>query len=588
MPNVNSGKDVSALYEQRRKNRDAEIALYTQVEMAIKGHIPTDYQRLFTESDVKLQLRTIRSADDSLTKFLSEIPILPHVPSLGKRESDTSRTKAENVEKVIFGYHNGSAMRGGVDFSGIAFQLARHQVRFGDGCLVANPDSYRKLVYLEAIHPKHHYPPDGWHSFAGEPLDKTLLMFEMTLGECKARFACDDTEMLISLSNAFKPKAYGVSAPQAEDSVKVKVGIYRSRDAWYAVAMGGDKDVVLLQSETGDRGHPGVCGVVSLKQFESEPLFLGTIGLEAGLMKVLNQQIQNTERINKATTIGPPLLNDQLVIGGYNEVNMALMQGRTFQPYRMAPDSPNNLHQVMASLLSLSQMFNYNPESNMGSGQAVSGKAINQLQAGPRTLVTNILFAPYKPAFPRIYDDCMDMELNLWPNDKKTIVGKAGKANFEVDYIPNTALKGFKGRVRIEDARPGGYNAFLEAVQKHDAGMASLRDLLEADPDTGNVEETIRRIETEQTSGFLKAAFEGLGSSDPLQGMKLAAELLNRIQSGKSRDEAIQDMLAAGLLEPPAPEPEMGGALPPEVAAMLGGGGEEMGAIPSLAEARGF
>src|SRR5688500_15301492 len=127
-----SGNDLSALYEERRKTRDAEIVSYNEVEAAIRGELPTEYRKLFTASDVKLKLRTIRSADDSLTKFLAEMPILPHADTLGKRDSDPARKKAETVERVVHGYYNGSAMRGGTEFSGIRFQLARHQVRFGD------------------------------------------------------------------------------------------------------------------------------------------------------------------------------------------------------------------------------------------------------------------------------------------------------------------------------------------------------------------------------------------------------------------------------------------------------------------------
>src|SRR5687768_17854322 len=110
MPNdvPQSTRDVSTLFEERRRTRDVEIGLYNEVEAAIKGHIPEQYEVMFAETDVRLQLRTLRAADDSLTKFLSEVPILPHVDPLGKKMSDTQRNKAETVEKIAHGWHNGS------------------------------------------------------------------------------------------------------------------------------------------------------------------------------------------------------------------------------------------------------------------------------------------------------------------------------------------------------------------------------------------------------------------------------------------------------------------------------------------------
>ena len=587
-----SYRDICSLYESRKQERDGEIGVYRVIRQAVEhGTLPEDYNRLFTESDVKIQLRTLRAARDSLVKFLSEIPILPHVPSLGNRDSATAKEKSEKVERVVYGYHNGSAMRGGVEFDGITLQLAYHQVMYGDGCLLVNPDRDRKLVYLEAQDPAFHYPPKGWHPWSQVPLDNTLLVYEMTLGEVKKRFCYhpDKTvksDVMQRVNNAFNKRGWMTDSSDY-DRYNVKVGVYRSREAWMIVLL-GDRDAVLVESQEGDPGHPGVCGVASFKQFSGEPVLLGQLGIEAGLMKVINQQIQNTERINKATTIGPPLVGDELRIGEYNEVNMALMQGRTFQPYRMAPDSPGNLTQVLGSLLSLAQMFNYNPDSNMGAGDANSGKAIQQLQAGPRTLVTNILFSPYKPAFPRVYDDCMEMELNLWPNERKNITGYKGRERYEIEYTPSAALQGFKGQVKIEDARMGGYNAFLEAVQKKDAGMASLRTVLEKDPDIRNVEEELNRIDSESVEKFVNAAFEALGGTDPLTAIKASAEVKKRIDSGKSKFDAIQEVIAAGLLEPPAPPDAMAGGMPPIPPELMGAlGGEEM-PTDSLTAARGF
>ena len=585
-----SHRDISALFNDRRKTRDAEIAAMNAVDGAIKGHIPDAYNALFADNDVRIALQTTRSAYDTLRKYLGEVPVLPHVDPLGKRESNPTRDKAELVEKIMHGYHNGSALRGGPSFELTTNLLADYQVAFYDGVMLIHADHERKLIYFEAKDPRCHYPPVGWHPWSMNPLDGTLLVYEMTLGQVKQTFGYDTygnarSDVITRLNNAYKP-AWGAGGNfTVNDSQIIQVGAYRSREAWFIVAL-SDTDIVLSESETGDKKHPGVTGVVSFKQ-HGAPLLTGQIGIEAALMKVMNQQIQNTDRINNASTIGPPLVGDKMVVGGYNVVDLSLLQGRNVPIQRLAPDSPNNLTQVMGSLIALAEKFNYNPESASGGGPAVSGKAIQQLQAGPRSLVTGILFSPHKTAFPRAYDDGMEMELNLWPNEKKTIRGRNGKQTFEVDYTPSAALQGYRGHVRIEDARPGGYNAKLEAIQSHDAGLAPLIDVLEADPDVKNVQLTLRRLEAEQTGKFLQAAFEGMAAQDPIQAARLSIELLKRIRSGVSRDEAIASMAEEGMLEPPPPPPEEmmpggGGGLPPELAAMMGGG--DMPALPPPAD----
>lgn len=599
MPDVpQSHEDISAIFNARKKTRDLEIQQMNEVEQAIQGHIPTQYEGLFTDKDIKIQLQTTRSAYDQLRRYLSEIPVLPHVDTLGKRDSDTARDKAETVEKIAHGYHAGSAMRGGPSFDVQTGILADYQVAFYDATIVVHADHDRHIVFMDVVDPRCHYPPIRWTPWSQSPLDGTLLVYDLTLAEVKRRFAYDaygdvKPDVMMRLNNAYKSVwGYGDSTA-TDDSQMVQVAYYRSKEKWLCVAM-SDTDVVLSESEAGDKrkdgspAHPGVCGVVSFKQ-HGLPLLAGQVGIEAALMKVMNQQIQNTERINKAPITGPPLLGDTLRWGEYNVVDTATLNGRSIPVQRHAPDSPNNLTQVMGSLIALAEKFNYNPESNQGQGPANSGKAIQQLQAGPRSLVTNILFAPYKTAFPRAYDDCMEMELNLWPNERKTVTAKYGKRTTEVEYTPSTALAGYKGRVRVEDARPGGYNAFLEAVQKKDAGMASLQDVLERDPEVRDVQQTMRRIEQERNGEFAQSAFEALGGQDPLLAIRAAAEIDKRISSGQTRQKAIQDMAAEGFFDPPAPPDAMAGGMPPIPPELMGmPGGEEMGLPGGLAGARGF
>lgn len=584
-----SHRDISAVFAERSTTRDAEIALMNEVQGAIDGVMPATYAGLFTSKDVPIRLQTTRSAYDSLRRYLAEVPILPHADPLGKRDSNQARAKAELVEKVCFGYHNGAGVLGGPSFDATSSRLADYQVAFYDGVMVVCYDLARKVVYLVEKDPRCHYPPRGWVPWSQTPLDGTLLVEEMSLGEVKKRYAYDsygDTipDVMGRLNNAYAKKFGWGDNQTANDAVMVKVGYYRSRDAWMCVCL-GDTDVVLVESQTGDAHHPGVCGVVSFKQ-PGVPLLLGQVGIEAALTKVINQQIQNTERINKAPITGPPLLGNTLRWGEYNVI--APKVGSSNVPVqRHAPDSPNNLTQVMGTFLGLADKFNYNPESNQGQGPANSGKAIQQLQAGPKSLVQTTLFNPYKTAFPRAYDDAMEIELNLWPNERKTATGTKGRQAFEVEYTPSALLQDYKGYVRIEDARPGGYNAFIEATQKKDAQLMSAQTVMEQDPDVRDVEEERRRMALERNEDFVRAGFEALGSKDPLMAIKVAVAVNQLISSGKSEAEARQMVVEQGLLEPP-PETEMAlPELPPGLPAELAGAFAE-GPPPSLPAARGF
>lgn len=582
---VGSPRDLSAIYEGRRERWDPWHAAQDIVEQAIFGNLPTKYNDLFADNDIRLEIRTIRTADDDLTALTSKVfPIL--VNPLGKRsDSKTALDNAERVEKIAYGWYDGAAQRGGLEIDGIMHQLARHQVRFADGVLRVLPDYNRKLMFFEALDPRCHFPPSGWTPWSQTRLNDTLIVTEMTLGEVKARYAREDPTIMMRLNNAYSKMT---STPSGEwvqdDRQKIKVGQFYCRDYWYVAALGHEDSITLLETSYGDPGFPGVCPVTSFMQFESEPLFMGQIGIEAALQKVLNQEIRATDKMIDGPIVGPKLLGDKWNPVGYNIVDTQSGE-KVFMPQRMGPSSPLNTERVLGSLVGLARILNRNPESFQGGGDASSAKAVQTLQAGVRSTVEDILWAPFMNAFPRVFDNCLEMEQNLWPNERKTAQGTRSKQTFEVDYIPSVHLEGYLGRIKIEPGMGlGGYQAKLDLMQHEQGGYISKQTLREMHPDIKNVQEETRRIEREQVEAFANAAFEALAASDPLTALKADFELMKQIQSGKSKFEAIQEVINKGLLEPP--QQEMPGM--PQLPPGLPGSPELPGPPPSLPAARGF
>ena len=584
---IGAHKDLGALVNERSDHFSHLYGTYRIIDQAIKGILPRSLEEeLFADGEVKIQVRTIQNADHNLTRLASKVfPI--KVDKLGKRDSQKAEDDAERVEKIAYGWYNGSALRRGPEIDALMFQFARDQVRFFDGCLLIRPDYNRKLVYFDRVHPTMHLPPVGWTPWQMNPLNNTAIVKEMTLGECKAMYGDGDRTVIMRLENEFNRKVSTSSGNYiTDDTQKVRVAHFRSRDYWCAAALGKTNAITLFEMDHSTPGFPGVTGVVSFQNFETEPLFMGQVGLEAAMQKILMQEIQGAQQMLTGPIFGPDLMRD-IDWNGYNPISDQNGQ-RLFQPQRMAPNSPLNLERVFGSLMGLSNLHNFNPPSMSGIGEANSGKALKELAAGPHSIVQDILWAPFKNGWARAFDDAAEMEMNLWPNEKKKAVGIKGKTPFEIDYTPITALRDYPGRIKIEQGFGlGGYQQTLDGMQRVQMGGMSLQTFMEMTPDIRDVGSEMRKIEAEQLSKFADAAFEASAASDPKTALKALAAIKERVDKGMSKFDAIQEVINAGLMDPPpAPEAPMPG-MPPELAAMMGGavGGAT---APPLSEARGF
>lgn len=582
-----SPKDLGSLWSNRAPYyATVHKAMDEVLKVIEKGEFPDKYQELFSPKQQVTNLELTRSAHQHLTALSSKVfPI--YVPPKGN--SDTKRKEAERVEKIAYSYNSGAFMRGGADIDQIMHNLAYFSTACGDAVLVAYPDYKRKLVFFKVRDPRSHFPPLGWSPWSEAPLDNTLIAYQMTLGELKARYS-DSASELDQAYNKMTTSRNVVRRSRIDDSTPLWVGEYYSTDAWYVATL-EDTVVVLVASEHDDKGHPDVCPVSCMTQMSAtdpkgRPVFLGQLGLEAASAKVISQEIEAAEQM-----LFGPIAHTPFVGGGFqwNQPNI-------FDPnwpgtpamQRLAPSSPFNTERLLGSLVGLSRILNLHPESASGAGEAVSGKAIQTLNQGPRTIVQDILWVPYMTGMPRGYSAGAKMEINLWPNDRKTATGKRGKSSFETEYIPSVHLAGYEDRIKIEPGLGlGGYQAVLDYEQRYGAGLMSRRTFMEQVPDIRDAEEEIRRIESEEIEKSNSVAFEALAGVDPMTAIRANAEIKRLIdEDGISKFEAIRRVIESGLLQPPAPEAPPG--VPPDLAALVGGGAPEALPPPSLAAARGF
>lgn len=580
MDRPQKAQDLASVFHSRLESHSHRFSVMNEVEAAVHGRLPERYGPLFAEpeKEVRIELRTIKTADQDLTALTAKVFPISVDPKTSAQENVKS---AERVEKVAYGYNNGAALRMGPEMDAIMFQLAQHQVRFADGCLVAYPDYDKKLIFFHVVDPRNHLPPVGWSPYSPAPLDESMICYELPLGEVKRRFPGSMTQ----LDQVYQRSTFGPGGKRTpDDKMMVKFAMSLGTESWYASTVNGDKTVVLSQSEAGDRNHPGVCPITSFMQFGSDPLFTGQIGIEVALQKVMSQEIRGTEQM----LTGPIFVSGMDGDINWTGVNkLSTLGGEKPMVQRLGPTSPLNTERVLSSLVNFARIFNRNPESFQGGGDANSAKAVQTLQAGVRSTVQDILWMPFKNGFPRVYDNCMKMERNLWPNEKKTVRGKTGRSAFEIDYVPSVHLDGFDGRVKIEFGFGlGGIQQSIEAIQKNGAGMLSKRTAIEYDMGVRDVDAEMRRIESEEMGEVLTQVMAAKGE---LLSLSALAAIIKKIESGKTKVEAITEAEEEGLFDPPPVEDPMmamaGGApppggLPPELAAMMGGGGGMPASLP--------
>lgn len=584
MPNDIPGSfaDLKNIYHTRSQDKAALYGLYSEIEGATEGKRPSKYDKLWHEDDIPVEFRSIQLAAMDLTGMATKIFNI-EVASTGDTKE---RQKAdEKAEKIAYAWNEGSRNLGGDSWLDIMGEWARLQVLFLDGCFMFMPHYESKTLFPQIRDPRNHFPPIGWSPLSIAPLDNTLIAYKTSLGELKRRYP----DKAAALDQAYMRSIYGPRGVKStpSDSLVVTVGEFYGTGAWYVATL-EDKGVLLAASETGDRGHPGVCPVVTSRRHGFEPIFAGQLGLEIMLQKVLTQEVQATDEMLHGPISGSKIVGDVLRWDGYNTLDTSIPGDRVVPPQRLAPTSPLNTQRVIGELMNMLRIANRNPESFQGQGDANSAKAVQTLQVGVKNTVQDILWPPMMAALERAYEAARKMEINLWPLDKRTVRGKKGKGFYEVSYRPITDLSEYKARIRVEhDGELGGYQGSLDRQQKVTSGLMSKKLAMELDPNIRDVEARWKEIEMQKVDELWDQVVAAQGQTLNPAGVARWLELMSE---GKSKIEAYRLAEQEGAFTPPPPPeppPGMEGGMP-DIAALMGGGAPPEAPMTSLADARGF
>lgn len=577
----NSYSDLQAIYHQRSQAKSALYALYGEIEDAMEGRRPARYDKLWHEDDIPVEFRSIHLAAMDLTGMTTKIFNVEVAPT------GTSKTRAEadeKVEKVAYAWNEGARNLGGDSWLDIMGEWARLQVCFLDACFMFMPHYESKTLFPMIKDPRNHFPPVGWSPLSIAPLDNTLIAYKTTLGQLRERYP----NASFALGKAYGKSIYTPgNASRSSDATICTVGEFYGTDAWYVATL-DDRGVLLAASEKDDKGHPGVCPVVTSRRHGFEPIFAGQLGLEIMLQKVLSQELQATDEMLHGPITGSKIIGDELRWDGYNTLDTSIPGDRVVPPQRLAPTSPLNTQRVIGELMNMLRIANRNPESFQGQGDANSAKAVQTLQVGVKNTVQDILWPPMMSALERAYEAARKMEINLWPLDKKSVRGKKNKGFYEVSYRPMTDLAEYKARIRVEhDGELGGYQGSLDRQQKMTSKMMSRLTAMEKDPDIRDVQAELLRIEKQEVDELWSQVVAAQGEALNPSGVARWLELMGE---GKSKIEAYRQAETEGAFTPPPPpEPPMGGAPPgmEDMAALMGGGGAPPMPGTSMADALG-
>jgi hypothetical protein len=562
--------------------------LYQEIDDALHGKRPKRYEKLWHEEDIPLEFRSIQLAAQDLTALATKIFNIEVAPT---GQTEKAKKADEKVERIAYGWNEGSRNLGGPAWKSIMGEIARLEVCFADAVVGFLPDYPSNTLFATVKDPRLHFPPLGWSPLSINPLDNTLIVYKTTLGELKRRYdPKGDNGKSAALDKQYGRyiAVGGTRNKTASDSTICTVGEFYGTEAWYVATL-DDRGVVLLSSEQGvDKGHPGVCPWASMRQSGFDPLFAGQLGLEVAMQKVLSQEIQATDEMLHGPVSGTKLVGDELKWDGYNVLD-ASFGDRIVPPQRLAPTSPVNTQRIIGELMSMLRIANRNPESFQGAGDANSAKAVQTLQAGIRSTVQDIIWVPIMDGLQRAYESARQMEINLWPLLEKTVRGKKTKEYYEVSYRPIVDLTDYKARIRVEhDGELGGYQGSLDRQQKMTSGSLSRLTAMERDPDVRDVQQELRRIEIEDVSRLLDQVIAAKGETLTVAGLIRVQEL---ISEGKTKQEAYRQAESEGVLEPPPPPveaPVPGGPAPEDIMSMLGGGGGAEEPPIDLATARGY
>lgn len=566
-----SPEDLHAIVGQRQLYYQSQHTLQQRMWNYYNGQMPDEFKDYFPDEMHIHKINTVRPAADDLTFMASkEFPIM--VAPL--KASQEGKRAAEKVENIAYGWNEASFNHHGTSLKQLMDIWMRNLILTGDAVGMVMPWYDQKLPYFTWRNPLSHLPPPGWSPFTGEELDDTVFYYPMTLKQLMLRYPDKESELRRNYTNTYYGAGIGRAAQkQDEEQIMVMVAEYYCKEAWY-VSVVESKVTKLSGSESGDYGHPYCVPVFTMNVFNPQytkgrSFLADQADLSPAMSRLVSQEIDYADHLLYGPIFTTPTEDDVVAIGtgGVNVWDTTF--GGTPRAERISPGSAIQTSQLLAMLMGFARALNKNPEQQISN----SAKAMSELNKDVEAVIRDGFWPHAIAGLQRAYKICAEMELSLWPDEKKSMVitGRRRKKGgvVQVDYTPSKDLAGFERRIRLEQGLAlGGYAGTLELLQMYGAGTMSLDDLLEQHPFIQNAQETRRKIDADKMKEVLFATLVAKGEQGIIK--PEAFHEINRLieEDEISLTEAIAKVQEQGMLEQ-APPPTESPADP--LAALLAG-----------------
>lgn len=568
----------SAAYADDHREMDKLIGAYY-------GVLPSEFDDYFDPEMHVHVVNMMRLAWDDLAARAGKVFQLKVKPD---NNTPTARERAQKQVNIGCSYNNAGWKVGGISRALLNSVQAWWMVGCANGVYLVQPNYKHQTPFFTFRDPRTYYPPTGWSPYTQAAPSDGLFAYQLTIGELKGRYPTRTDEISQKLQK--HSTGYG-GGSGGDDDTLVWVGEYYADDTWMFSTL-TDQPVTLGRSDTGDYGHPGVNPVVPFGLYNPQgpkgrSLFADQISIQAAMARMFSQKLDFFDRSLYPLIFHTRLLGQTLRVGPYATNEFDTTDGAPPKVEVVAPAHQIDADQMMAFSLGLSRMLNRNPESFQGQGQADSAKAINALEGGVAQTVRDTLWPSMLEAEPRLMSIAARMDVNLWGNVRKQASGQNAREAFEVSYTPTVDLRGREFNWKVEPGIGlGGYQGKLEVLQELGAEQISEETALEQRDDIYEVEEELRRIESDRMKKLIRLQLGTAAQAQPgmpgsLQPGALA-ELLDRIEKGERLQQAMAEMDKALRLYVPMPPPQ------PDLSALAGAGGETAPVGPGSGNASAF
>ena len=584
MSRYNNVGDLSLLWQERSMAHGEDIRDMDTMVNVYNGLLPPEFNDYFNKRMHVHLVNSIRLAWDDLANMAGKaFPLFVRADN----DSPTAEARAERLEDVGYGYNRAGRIVGGIEFKTLKKVLAWWLVGCANAVYMTLPDYEFKTPFFTFRDPRTHFPPVGWSPWTQAAPEDALFIYEMSYGELCNRYPEKAAEIRAKYQKARSSTA--ATTRGATESWAFTVGEYYHKDLWIT-AIVDDQPIVLAESNVGDSGHPGVMPVVATGLYSASSsmgrsIFADQVSIQAAMARMFSQKLDWYDRTLYPIIFHTPLSGNTVHFGplAFNEYKTDFMG---VQPRLdvVAPAHQIDADQTMAFALGLSKMLNRNPEFLQGAGPADSAKALEQLQKGITSTIRDGIWPCMLEAEPRLYSLAARMDVNIWPNLKKTARGEKRAQAFITDYVPAVHLRGREDSFELE---PGlglaGYQGTLEIIQLYGAELIPEQDAVEQGEWTRDARGTIRRLQGDKLRKILYADLMQKAAAGILMDGAIS-EILRRVEGhGEDMNDVIEDMRKGGRLTVQPPAAPTGPAGPGAPGEAPGGMGPAVsGVLPAL------